>query len=161
MSSPQSQGEQPESSPTPPPQNHMGGYGTPPAEPGPPGAMGGYGAPPNPAYGNGQWGNGPDVSPPSAPAYRPGHNPGPSGGYNPNYDPQAKSKLITGLLGIFLGGFGIHRFYLGFNQLGVIQLIVTLVTCGLGSIWGFVEGILYLMGYNGYTTDSTGRPLKD
>jgi TM2 domain-containing membrane protein YozV len=76
-------------------------------------------------------------------------------------DPQAKSKLAAGLLGIFLGGFGVHRFYLGFTKIGVIQLIVTLVTCGLGSIWGFIEGILYLVGANGYTTDADGRPLRD
>jgi TM2 domain-containing membrane protein YozV len=76
-------------------------------------------------------------------------------------DPQAKSKLAAGLLGIFLGTFGVHRFYLGFTKIGVIQLIVSLVTCGLGGIWGFIEGILYLVGANGYTTDADGRPLRD
>ncbi len=29
-----------------------------------------------------------------------------------NTDPNAKSKLVAGLLGIFLGGFGVHNFYL-------------------------------------------------
>jgi TM2 domain-containing membrane protein YozV len=76
-------------------------------------------------------------------------------------DPQAKSKLAAGLLGIFLGTFGVHRFYLGFTKIGVIQLIVSLLTCGLGGIWGFIEGILYLVGANGYTTDADGRPLRD
>ena len=77
------------------------------------------------------------------------------------YDPQAKSKLAAGLLGIFLGGFGVHRFYLGYTKIGIIQIIVTIFTCGIGSLWGFVEGILYLVGSNGYTTDATGRPLRD
>jgi TM2 domain-containing membrane protein YozV len=77
------------------------------------------------------------------------------------YDPQAKSKLAAGLFGIFLGGFGVHRFYLGYTTIGIIQIVVTIFTCGIGSLWGFIEGILYLVGANGYTTDSTGRPLRD
>jgi TM2 domain-containing membrane protein YozV len=77
------------------------------------------------------------------------------------YDPQAKSKIVAGLLGIFLGGFGVHRFYLGFTKIGVIQIIVTIVTCGIGSLWGFVEGILYLVGSDNYRTDATGRPLRE
>ena len=79
----------------------------------------------------------------------------------PYADPQAKSKIVAGLLGIFLGGFGVHRFYLGYTKIGVIQIIVTVFTCGIGSLWGFVEGILYLVGSGGYTTDVTGRPLRD
>ena len=59
------------------------------------------------------------------------------------YEP--KQKLVAGLLGIFIGGFGIHSFYLGFTTKGIIQIVVTLVTCGLGSIWGLIEGILYLV----------------
>lgn len=76
-------------------------------------------------------------------------------------DPQAKSKMAAGLLGIFLGGLGIHRFYLGYTGIGVLQILVTLVTCGIGSLWGFIEGILYLTGSNGFTTDASGRPLRD
>jgi TM2 domain-containing membrane protein YozV len=77
------------------------------------------------------------------------------------YDPQAKSKVAAGLFGILLGGFGVHRFYLGYTTIGVIQIVVTIFTCGIGSLWGFIEGILYLVGANGYTTDATGRPLRD
>ncbi|KAA1420059.1 NINE protein [Mumia zhuanghuii] len=76
-------------------------------------------------------------------------------------DPEAKSKLVAGLLGVFLGGLGIHRFYLGFTGIGVAQIIVTILTCGIGSIWGFVEGILYLVGANGWRADASGRPLKE
>jgi hypothetical protein len=60
-------------------------------------------------------------------------------------DPHAKSRLVTGLLGILLP-FGIHRFYLGFTKMGVIQLVVTVITCGIGALWPFIEGILYLVG---------------
>jgi TM2 domain-containing membrane protein YozV len=137
--------------------------GEPPAAPTPPPPPPPYGAPPQaappPAYG----------APPGAPPQGYGAPPPPPGAYGQPYpgyavapyDPQAKSKLAAGLLGIFLGGFGVHRFYLGYTKIGVIQLIVTIFTCGIGSIWGFVEGILYLVGSNGYTTDATGRPLRE
>lgn len=72
---------------------------------------------------------------------------------------EQKSKMVAGLLGIFLGGWGIHNFYLGNTSRAVIQLILTLVTCGAASLWGFIEGILILCG--NINTDSQGRPLKD
>ena len=71
-----------------------------------------------------------------------------------------KSKIAAGLLGIFLGGLGIHRFYLGYTGLGIAQIVVTFVTCGIGSIWGLIEGILILTGTS-ITTDVEGNPLKD
>ncbi|WP_231123908.1 TM2 domain-containing protein [Nocardioides sambongensis] len=72
-----------------------------------------------------------------------------------------KSKVVAGVLGILLGGLGVHQFYLGNTQRGVIQIIVTLITCGIGSLWGFIEGILILVGSNGFTTDAQGRRLRD
>ena len=72
----------------------------------------------------------------------------------------AKSRVAACLLGIFLGGLGIHRFYLGYTGIGVIQIIVTICTCGIGQIWGFVEGILIIAGA-AITTDAEGRPLRD
>ena len=78
---------------------------------------------------------------------------------------EPKSKVAAGLLAIFLGSLGIHNFYLGFNKRGLIQLLVSLLTCGIGAapmgIWALVEGILYLAGSSGYTTDANGVPLKD
>jgi len=74
--------------------------------------------------------------------------------------PGAKSKMAAGLLGIFLGGFGVHRFYLGYTGIGVAQIVVTLITCGAGALWGFIEGILILTG-SGITTDAEGRPLTE
>ena len=54
-----------------------------------------------------------------------------------------KSKIVAGLLNIFLP-FGIGRFYIGDNKTGVLQLVVTLVTCGLGSLWSLIDGIILL-----------------
>ncbi|MCG2622494.1 NINE protein [Arthrobacter sp. I2-34] len=76
-----------------------------------------------------------------------------------------KSKLAAGLLGIFLGGLGIHRFYLGHTTIGVIQLLLTLVlgafTFGLVGLWGFVEGIMILCGAQMFRVDAKGIPLRD
>lgn len=58
---------------------------------------------------------------------------------------QKDKKLIAGLLGIFLGSLGVHKFYLGYTKEGVIQLVGTIVTCGFASIIGLIEGILYLI----------------
>ncbi|MEB3264954.1 MAG: TM2 domain-containing protein [Synechococcus sp.] len=60
----------------------------------------------------------------------------------------SNKKLAAGLLGIFLGAFGIHKFLLGYTTAGIIMLVVTLVTCGFGGfvmgVIGLVEGIIYL-----------------
>ena len=64
---------------------------------------------------------------------------------NGNNIPQQESKrVIAGVLGIILGGFAIHKFVLGYTKEGIIQLILTFVTCGLTSIIGLIEGIIYL-----------------
>lgn len=77
----------------------------------------------------------------------------------PSTNPEAKSKIVAGILGILFGSIGIHNFYLGNTKRGIIQIIVTLFTFGLGGIWGFVEGILILVG--NISTDANGVPLKD
>ncbi len=56
-----------------------------------------------------------------------------------------KSKLVAGLLGIFLGSIGVHKFYLGDSKAGIIRIVVTVVTLGIGGIWGFIEGIMLLV----------------
>lgn len=75
----------------------------------------------------------------------------------------AKSKIAAGLLGIFLGYFGVHNFYLGYTGKAVAQLLITLLTCGIGSvitsIWGLIEGILILTG--SIAVDGQGIPLRD
>ena len=76
---------------------------------------------------------------------------------------EQKSKLAAGLLGIFLGSLGIHNIYLGYTVKAVIQLVITIVTCGFGaivsSIWGLIEGILILTGR--IAVDGKGVPLKE
>jgi TM2 domain-containing membrane protein YozV len=64
------------------------------------------------------------------------------------YPPGTDKKLPAGLLGIFLGAFGVHKFILGMTGPGLIMLLVSLLTCGIGypimHIIGIVEGIIYL-----------------
>lgn len=84
-------------------------------------------------------------------------NPNMNPNMNMNMNPNAKSKMAAGLLGLFLGAYGIHNFYLGNAGRGVAQIIVTLITCGVGGLWGFIEGILILCG--NINTDSDGNPL--
>ena len=57
---------------------------------------------------------------------------------------QIDKKLVSGLLGILLGGLGVHKFYLGYTKEGIIQIVITILTCGIGSVLGLIEGILYL-----------------
>ena len=83
----------------------------------------------------------------------------------------AKSKIAAGLLGIFLGAFGVHNFYLGYYTKAIIQLLLTVVGIPLcclfigffmitaAGIWGLIEGILILTGQ--IATDAQGVPLSD
>jgi len=40
--------------------------------------------------------------------------------------PGAEKKMVAGILGILLGSFGIHKFYLGMQKEGLIMLLVSL-----------------------------------
>ena len=75
--------------------------------------------------------------------------------------PEQKSRLVAGLLGILLGSLGIHRFYLGYVGIGIAQIAVTIVTFGLGAVWGFIEGIMILVGAESFRRDAKGVPLKE
>jgi len=82
----------------------------------------------------------------------------------------AKSKMAAGLLGIFLGAFGVHNFYLGYTSRAVVQLVLTIVGLILScfvigiflvlgiEIWGIVEGVMILTGK--INTDGRGMPLS-
>jgi TM2 domain-containing membrane protein YozV len=59
-------------------------------------------------------------------------------------DQQENKRVIAGIFALLLGGLGIHKFILGYTQEGIIQLVIGIVTCGIGSIIGFIEGIIYL-----------------
>ncbi len=70
---------------------------------------------------------------------------------NPTPASDEKQKLVAGLLAIFLGWLGIHKFYLGYQKEAIIMLccgILGFIICGIPtsvvSIIGIIEGILYL-----------------
>jgi TM2 domain-containing membrane protein YozV len=52
------------------------------------------------------------------------------------------TKMVAGILALLLGGWGIHKFYLGNTTTGIIQLLLGFVC--IGSVIGWIEGILYL-----------------
>lgn len=56
----------------------------------------------------------------------------------------AENKIVVGVLGIILGGIGVHRFLLGDVKGGVIRIVITFFTAGIGGVIGFIEGIIYL-----------------
>lgn len=53
-----------------------------------------------------------------------------------------KNKIVAGLLGIFLGGIGIHKFYMGKIGMGILYILFCWT--GIPSLVGFIEGIIYL-----------------
>lgn len=61
-------------------------------------------------------------------------------GINPTWP--IKSKIAAGLLGIFLGGIGVHKFYMGKIGMGILYLCFCWT--GIPAIIGFIEGIIYL-----------------
>ena len=133
------------------PPNQPPGGGNPPPPPGPPY---GYGAPPGTPPPGGGFG---------APGYGPGAalvNPNAPYGIEPTTGlPYSdKQKVVAGLLQIFVGGFGVGRFYTGHTGIAIAQIAVTFLTCGIGALWPLVDGILMLMGK---VTDAQGRPLRD
>ncbi len=95
-----------------------------------------------------------------------------------------KSRAVAGWLGVFLGGLGAHRFYLGYHAVGMVQasvtlgaaLVVILVSLAVngmswggtlltalgvamvGVLWGLFEGIAILLG--GLDCDAMHRPLR-
>jgi TM2 domain-containing membrane protein YozV len=66
----------------------------------------------------------------------------------PNPAEANSKKTLCGILAIVLGHFGIHKFILGMTTPGLIMLLVSLLTCGIGGVvmWviGIIEGITYL-----------------
>ncbi len=111
----------------PPPQGAQPGYGYPQG-----GAQGAYAAP------------GTYTGDPAAPY-----------GYDPMGRPYSdKSKVVAGVLQLFLGGFGVGRFYTGHTGMALGQLF----TCGGCGIWALIDGIMLLAGND--ATDAQGRVLR-
>ena len=61
----------------------------------------------------------------------------------PASQPENK-KVVAGILAILIGSLGVHKFVLGYTKEGILQIILTFGTCGVGSIVGLIEGIIYL-----------------
>ncbi|MBN2563275.1 MAG: TM2 domain-containing protein [Phycisphaerae bacterium] len=94
----------------------------------------------------------------------------PEAGYARRGSVSSRSRLVAGLLGIFLGGLGIHRFYLGYNGIGLLMLLLSVsggigsffcipgAGCGIIGLWGLIEGIVCLCGG---MRDADGLELRD
>lgn len=77
---------------------------------------------------------------------------------------QTKNKVVSGLLALFAGCLGIHRFYLGYNTIGIIQLVLCLsgiftcyVTTAIGAVWALIDCIMIFMGK---IQDANGNTLE-
>ena len=85
----------------------------------------------------------------------------------PGVEPPAgypqRSRVAAGILAMLLGALGIHSFYLGNSTRGLLQLLVSLLTCGIGYIvmwiWGILDGVKILDGR--INVDANGVFLKD
>lgn len=63
---------------------------------------------------------------------------------NPSAPQQENKKVMAGVLALLLGSLGVHKFVLGYQKEGLIQIAATIVTCGIAGIIPFIEGIIYL-----------------
>jgi TM2 domain-containing membrane protein YozV len=120
----------------------------------------GYPQPGYPQQGYQQQGYGQQYPPPPVGGY---HDPvAPYGRHPVTGEPYSeKSKLVGGLLQLvgLVGLVGIGRIYLGYTKLGVIQIVVGLLTCGIAAVvWGIIDAVLIL---TDKVRDPEGRPLRD
>ena len=57
---------------------------------------------------------------------------------------QENKKITAGVCALLIGSLGVHKFILGYTNEGIIQIILSVVSCGILGIIPFVEGIIYL-----------------
>ncbi|MGP1414109.1 MAG: TM2 domain-containing protein [Bacillales bacterium] len=69
---------------------------------------------------------------------------------------KSNKKTIGALLNILLPIGGIGRIYLGYTELGIIQLILSFFV--IGKIWSIVDGILILLSKD--FRDKEGNPIN-
>lgn len=82
----------------------------------------------------------------------------------------SKSRLAASLLSFFLGGFGIHRFYVGKVGTGILMLLLTafgamtsfigigLIPLAIVAIWDIID---FIMAISGNFKDKQGLKLKN
>ncbi|MCK1795142.1 TM2 domain-containing protein [Streptomyces sp. XM4193] len=127
---------QPGGQPQGPPPGQQPGYGYPQQQPGPAGPQYGY----------------PGAAPPPP---QMGFDPNAPHGYDPYGRPYSpKSKIVAGVLQLFIGTLGIGRFYTGHIGMAIGMLL----TCGGLGIWALIDGIMLLVKDD--ATDSEGRILR-
>jgi TM2 domain-containing membrane protein YozV len=74
-----------------------------------------------------------------------------------------KRKYVAAFLGLLFGWLGLHRLYLGYYRVALMQLALTFVLgvaglFGFAAVWGFIEAFLIFGGH--LNKDAKGRPLK-
>jgi TM2 domain-containing membrane protein YozV len=77
--------------------------------------------------------------------------------------PAVKFKYLAAIMALLFGWAGLHRFYLGYYRIGLIQIVLTAILLRAGFIvfvpqWGFVEALLLFSGK--FDKDAKGRPLR-
>lgn len=82
--------------------------------------------PPPPPWGTWMWADGTPIDMDSLPSY------------------DSSKKLVVGLLAIFVGSLGIHKFILGNTAEGALTIVLSIVTCGIFAMIPLIEGIIYL-----------------
>jgi TM2 domain-containing membrane protein YozV len=80
---------------------------------------------------------------------------------NPQTPVQENKKIMAGVLALLVGGIGVHKFVLGYTKEGIIQIVISICTCGIGGLIPFIEGIIYLTKteeefYNTYQVNKKG-----
>ena len=65
-----------------------------------------------------------------------------------NAPAQGKSRVVAGLLNLFLGGIGAGDFFLGYTQYGIYKIVISLAFMILGFLdLGFLSYIIGLLNY--------------
>lgn len=80
----------------------------------------------------------------AAPSVQPGAVTGIAYSSMPSYQQVQSKRVLAGVMGLLFGGWGVHKFVLGMPLAGFLQILITIATCGLGGLIGFIEGIIYL-----------------
>ena len=71
----------------------------------------------------------------------------------------SQSRVAYILLGLFLGGFGVHDFYAGYKCRGLIKLLALLVCCCTGGIVMTASSIWALVDVCTIRVDVDGKPF--